>query len=107
MTTSTTHLLAARGVEACLDLETGQLAEFTGEGLLCLSRKLRAQPSATPLKGHPAMGHSILRYPATGTMDALPCADGTAVDLQRYPFASRHDDPVVLVEDPANDGFPL
>ncbi|NAZ36202.1 hypothetical protein [Rubellimicrobium sp. CFH 75288] len=56
---------------------------------------------ARPQEEDPARGRSALLYPArTGDPRAFPCADGGTADLLRYPWAPRHEDFVVAVEEP-------
>lgn len=74
---------------AMLDLRDG--------GLLRFSPKAWAETPANALE--PA--RSALRYPAQGTdLTALAGATGP-VDLTRYPIGHRHEDFVMLVDDPA------
>lgn len=76
---------------AMVDLRTG--------GLLCFSPKLWAETPTTPLE----QDRSVLRYAATGRdLRAFPGQTGP-VDLTRYPIAARHEDFVMLIDDPAQD----
>lgn len=73
---------------AMIDLRSG--------GLLGFSPKLWAETPGAALEP----GRSLLRYPATGTdLRAFPGAGGP-VDLLRWPVGRRHEDFVMLIDDP-------
>lgn len=73
---------------AMVDLRSG--------GLLAFSPKLFAETPATEAEP----GRSLLRYPATGSdLTAFPGRDAP-VDLTRWPIGRRHEDFLMLVDDP-------
>ncbi|MCB8877678.1 hypothetical protein [Acidisoma silvae] len=79
------------------------MVSLPGEAFLSFSPKLEAMTPETALEPDPARGTSLLRYPSSSSdIHAFPMADGRTADLARYPLADRHDDLVMLVEDPAN-----
>lgn len=79
---------------AMVDLPTG--------GVLSFSPKLRAETSH-PLEPDPAMGRSVLAYPATSTdLCAFPNEGGGTTDLCLYPLAKKHVELVMLIEDSRN-----
>ncbi len=72
-------------------------------GRLAFSSKERIETPPTSLEPDPARGRSRLLYPATSRDAArMPLADGGFADLTRYPFAERHEDFVMMVEQPAS-----
>ncbi len=74
---------------AMMDLRTG--------GLLAFSPKLFAE--TPPTEAEP--GRSLLRYPAEAAdLTAFPGRNGP-VDLTRWPIGRRHEEFVMLVDDPA------
>ncbi len=74
---------------AMVDLRTG--------GRLAFSPKLFAE--TPPVEAEP--GRSLLRYPAEARdLTAFPGQDGP-VDLTRWPIGRRHEDFLMLVDDPA------
>lgn len=79
------------------------MTHFTGAGRLSFSPKAFGDLPATTQETDPARGRSLF---ATGVrftdLSALPLADGTIVDLHRYPLAERHEDFVMLVEAPGS-----
>jgi hypothetical protein len=73
---------------AMVDLRAGGLLEF--------SPKLWGETPAAEIE----KDRSVLRYPASGRdVRAFPGKDGP-VDLTRYPIGARHEDFVMLVDDP-------
>jgi hypothetical protein len=55
------------------------------------------------LETDPNRGRSILAYPQEfSSLAAIGLADGGSVDASRYPFASGHEDLLVLSEKPGN-----
>lgn len=73
------------------------MLDLRGGGLLRFSPKAWAETPGAELEP----GRSVLRYPATGAdLAAFPGAGGP-VDLTRYPIGARHEDFVMLVDDPA------
>lgn len=72
-------------------------------GKLSFSRKRWFEtPGAAP-ESDPARGRSALAYPQRSEDGAeFPGADGTPVNLHRYPWGPRHEDFVVAVEEPSS-----
>ena len=70
-------------------------------GDLAFSRKQAAETPPDALESDPARGRSILAYPARSDDPTdFPLANGSAVDLTRYPVGERHEDFVTLIEEP-------
>ena len=79
------------------------MVRFPAGGCLAFSGKDRIETPPTSLEPDPAKGRSRLLYPATSQDPTrMPLADGGFADLTRYPIAERHEDFVMMVEDPAN-----
>jgi hypothetical protein len=76
--------------------------EASGPGLLSTS-PMRWMSTNVGLFSDPAAGeHQVLAQDATfDRLDAVPCADGTTLDVSAYPTAPGHEDLVMLVNDPA------
>ena len=76
---------------------------FRQGGRLSFSPKRWIETPATAPEPDATIGRSRLSYPARSTdITRLPMADGSITDITRYPFAQRHEDIVLLIEDPAN-----
>lgn len=70
---------------------------------LSFSRKRWFETLAEPLEPDPSRGRSRLAYPRRAEDAAeFPAADGSAVNLHRYPWGDAHEDFVTGVEDPAS-----
>ncbi len=70
---------------------------------LSFSRKRWFETLAAPLETDPQMGRSALAYPRRHEdAAAFPAADGTTINLHRYPWGPAHEDFVAAVEDPAS-----
>jgi hypothetical protein len=79
------------------------MTRFDGGGRLSFSPKLFGTTPATAIEPDPAVGRSLLAYPACFTdLTKAPRADGTTADLTTYPFGAKHEDFLSLIEDPAN-----
>jgi len=69
---------------------------------LSFSRKRWFETLGAPLESDPARGRSRLAYPRRQEDPSdFPAADGSAVNLLKYPWADRHDDFVTAVDDPS------
>lgn len=93
-----THVL--RGGKGALPVANHAMVNLAAGGRLAFSAKQRLETPATPLESDPAKGRSLLAYPAE-TTDATSVAlqDGSVADITRVPFAERHEDFVMLVEE--------
>lgn len=70
-------------------------------GLLRFSGKRWFETPVTAPETDPSLGRSALRYPARSTdLHHFPAADGTTIDLGRYPFGPAHEDFVIGLESP-------
>ena len=68
-----------------------------GGARLSFSEKQFGITPNTALETEPDRGHSMLAYPQTFTgLDQVRTDDGSTVDVSRYPFATAHEDIVVL-----------
>src|SRR5262249_28174855 len=74
------------------------MIRFAAGGTLAFSPKACGRTPNKPLESDPNRGRSLLLYPAQFEDLWAPMADGTRVDLIRYPIGSRHEDFVMLVE---------
>ena len=70
-------------------------------GLLRFSPKRWFETPVDAPETDPARGRSRLQYPARSTDPRqFPAADGTTIDLTRYPFGPAHEDFVIGLESP-------
>jgi len=70
---------------------------------LSFSRKRWFESLPEPLEPDPARGRSCLAYPRRAEDPVeFPAADGSTVNLLRYPWGAAHEDFVAAVEDPAS-----
>lgn len=70
---------------------------------LSFSRKRWFETLPAPLETDPTKGRSALAYPRRHEDPAdFPAADGSSVNLHRYPWAPAHEDFVAAVEDPSS-----
>ncbi|MCX5496740.1 hypothetical protein OSH11_18685 [Kaistia dalseonensis] len=91
------------GGEGPIPVANHGMTRFDAPGRISFSPKLYGMTPANSLEPDPAIGRSVLAYPARFDDPArVPLADGTSVDITAYPFASRHEDFVMMIEDPAN-----
>ncbi|WP_018184870.1 hypothetical protein [Kaistia granuli] len=91
------------GGEGDLPVANHAMTRFDGGGRLSFSPKLFGTTPETAIESDPAKGRSLLAYPARFTdLTKAPRADGGTADLTTYPFGSKHEDFLSLVEDPAN-----
>jgi len=95
-----THVFA--GGEGAVPVANHAMTRFPGGGQLSFSRKQHVETPPTAPEPDPALGRSRLAYPARSATTVLPLAAGGSADISRYPFAEKHEDIVLLVEDPAN-----
>lgn len=90
------------GGSGAVPVASHAMTRFAGVGQLSFSPKSFAELPASPQESDPARGRSVFaRGVRTADLSALPLADGTSVDLHRYPVAERHEDFVMLVEAPS------
>ena len=69
---------------------------------LSFSRKRWFETLAAPLEADPAKGRSRLAYPRRQEDPTdFPAADGSTLNLLKYPWADAHDDFVTAVDDPS------
>ena len=91
------------GGEGQVPVASHAMTRFSGEGRLSFSPKAFGDLPDTPQETDPARGRSLFAHPARFTdLSRLPLADGTTVDIHRYPVGARHEDFVMLVERPGN-----
>ena len=68
---------------------------------LSFSRWIWAGTPPTPVESVPSQGRSLLKYPQKiDNLAQVKLADGTLVDLTRYPILHEHEDLLMLVSDP-------
>lgn len=91
------------GGEGALPVANHGMTRFDAGGRLSFSPKLFATTPATAIEPDPAKGRSLLAYPSRFTdLTKAPRADGGTADLTTYPFGSKHEDFLSLIEDPKN-----
>ena len=87
------------GGHGAVSVASHAMTHFAGEGRLSFSPKAFCELPETLLETDPAIGRSLF---ATGVrfndLSRLPLADGSTVELHRYPLAEAHEDFVMLVE---------
>lgn len=87
------------GGEGAVSAAHHVMVHMKAGGQLAVSPKSRALTPPTALEPDPALGRSILRYPAeTDRLEAFPLAAGGAADLKSYPPGEAHEDFITLVE---------
>jgi hypothetical protein len=95
------HVLV--GGSGAVPVANHAMTRFDATGILSFSPKAYGQTSAAPPESDPARGRSRLAYPARfEDLTKAPLADGGTADLTRYPFASRHEEFIMLVEAPGS-----
>ncbi|BCP56369.1 hypothetical protein K32_49860 [Kaistia sp. 32K] len=91
------------GGEGHIPVANHAMTRFDGGGRLSFSPKRFATTPEGAIESDPARGRSLLAYPSRFTdLTKAPRADGTTADLTVYPFGSRHEDFLSLVEVPEN-----
>jgi len=90
------------GGTGSLPVANHAMVRFPSGGRLSFSRKAWAETPHGPREPHPTGSRAALKYPSRSTDLKLPLADGGLADLTHYPFAERHEDLVMLVEEPGN-----
>ncbi len=91
------HVFA--GGEGAVSVASHAMTHFDQPGRLSFSAKAFGELPRTPQESDPARGRSLFARDKRFTdLAKLPLADGTTVDLHRYPVAERHEDFVMLVE---------
>lgn len=79
------------------------MAALPDGGRLVFSPKARIETPETAPEPDPSRGRSRLAYPAESTDPTrVPMNDGTLADITHYPIASRHEDFVMMVEQPGS-----
>ncbi len=92
------------GGDGAIPVASHAMTRLSAGGRLAFSAKRAVETPDTPLEADPARGRSRLAYPArTQDPTQVAMADGSVADITRYPFASRHEDFVQLVERPENE----
>jgi hypothetical protein len=86
------------GGHGAISVANHAMIRFAVGGTLAFSPKAYGRTPNKPLESDPMRGRSLLLYPARFDDLWAPMADGTPVDLTRYPIGSRHEDFVMLVE---------
>ncbi len=87
------------GGSGAVPVASHAMTRFAGGGRLFFSPKAYGETLEVALEPDPSRGRSALRYPSRfADLGAAPLANGGHADLQSYPFASRHEDFVMLVE---------
>jgi hypothetical protein len=90
------------GGRGAVPIANHAMVQFPTTGSLSFSPKLRAVLPQTAPEPDPRLGRSILSYPAESSdIRHIPSVNGE-VDLSRFPIGDRHEDIVLLVEDPKN-----
>ncbi|MBM6595987.1 hypothetical protein [Microvirga pudoricolor] len=91
------------GGEGALPVANHAMTRISGSGRISASRKRFGVTPAVPMETDPSRGRSALAYPARfDDLSLVPRMHGGTADLTRYPFAERHEDFVILVEEPGN-----
>ncbi len=92
------HVLT--GADVRLPVAHHTMVDATGGIELRVSPVLFAETPASPLESDPAMGRSVLAYPARSADPAsFPRADGARTSLLSFPFSERQEDFAVLIDD--------
>jgi hypothetical protein len=79
------------------------MVRVPGGAKLSFSPKSFGRTPLNALETDPTRGRSLLTYPQEfAALSAVRLADGASVDASRYPFATGHEDLVVLSERPGN-----
>ena len=96
-----THVF--HGGEGAMPVANHAMVALPDGGRLTFSSKSRVETPSTSLEPDPSRGRSRLAYPSETTDPTrVPMSDGSVADITRYPFASRHEDFVMMVETPGN-----
>jgi hypothetical protein len=91
------------GGEGAVPVASHAMTRFAAAGRLSFSSKIFGELPKEQQESDPARGRSLFAHPARFTdLSRLPLADGSTVDLHRYPVGERHEDFVMLVEHPDN-----
>ena len=91
------------GGEGAVPVANHSMVRFPAGGRLSFSPKRWVETTDGAPEPDPARGRSWLAYPTRSTdLTRVPMADGSFADLTRYPFAERHEDVALLIEDQAN-----
>jgi hypothetical protein len=89
-----------KGGAGALPVANHAMTRIEGEAVLGFSRKAFGLTPQAPMETDPRRGRSVLAYPARfEDMTKAPLAGGGLADLTRYPFAERHEEFVILVEE--------
>ena len=92
------------GVQGRFPVGSHPVLDMSGGGQAHVTTSPMRWCSVAPgLFSDPARGeHQVLQPGATFTsLNAVPCSDGSTLDLANYPTPSGHEDLVMLVNDPA------
>lgn len=91
------------GGDGAVPVANHGMTRFTAGGTLSFSPKLYGMTPDSAPEPDPARGRSRLAYPTHFTdLTKVPMADGGVADLTTQPFAERHEDFVMLVEQPGS-----
>lgn len=87
------------GGSGAISVASHAMTRFAKTGRLSFSPKAFAELPSMQQEPDPKRGRSLFAHPAHFTdLAKLPLADGSTVDLHRYPVAEGHEDFVMLVE---------
>mgnify|MGYP001031809435 FL=1 len=87
------------GGEGATSVASHGMTRFPAGGRLAFSPKRFGSTPAKAPEPDPALGRSLLAYPAEFTdLTRVPLADGGFADITTYPFGQKHEDFVMLVE---------
>jgi hypothetical protein len=90
-----------RGGNGAVSVASHAMTQFAGKGRVSFSPKAFAETPDASQEGDPARGRSVFATSSHVTdLTKLPLADGSTVDIHRYPVAEGHEDFVMLVEAP-------
>ena len=91
------------GGQGAISAANHAMISLPNGGLLAFSPKRWFETPAQAPETEPARGRSALRYPARSPDPRrFPAADGTTINLTRYPFGPAHEDFVIGLETPGS-----
>lgn len=90
------------GGEGAFPVANHAMVSLPQGGKLSFSRKRWFETPASAPESDPSRGRSRLSYPARAEDSAaFPAADGSEVNLHRYPWGEAHEDFVMAIEEPS------
>jgi hypothetical protein len=91
------------GGTGAVSVASHAMTRFSGTGRLSFSPKAFGDLPSMQQEPDPARGRSVFAHPARfDDLSRLPLADGSFVDVHRYPVATGHEDFAMLVEAPGS-----